>query len=211
MRSILIVLAAAAGLCARQPNTVTASVSKTQAIAAGTALFSVQLVEATLASNVDSALAALGPVGVSASQLNGVSVEISQGFIVSTYNFRIPVPAAGFTATRDKLITVQRNLANSQTQAIGWSSVQTPTNEDLAAALQQAMPSLLEKARQRADILAQHECGARGVGPTLRPRHCPRWAHGHRFAHRYVCCDPRPVVAQNTLRRRAISGCLKWP
>jgi len=155
MRNILLVLALGAGLAAQQPNTVTANVAVTQSIPAGTALFRVQLVEATLTSNVDSALAALAAAGISASQLNAVNVEINQGFVVSNYDFRVPVPAAEFVATRDKLITVQRNLANSQTQAIGWSSTQTPTDEQLAAALQQAIPSLMEKARQRAGLLAQ--------------------------------------------------------
>ena len=155
MRTIFLVLVLAAALPAQLPNTVTASVAVTQAITAGTALFRVQLVEATLTSNIDSALAVLAPTGISASQLNGVNVEISQGFIVSTYDFRFPVPAAEFAATRDKLITVQRALANSQTQGIGWSSTQTPTDEQLATALQQAMPSLMEKARQRANVLSQ--------------------------------------------------------
>ena len=155
MRIIFLVLVLTAELPAQQPNTVTASVAVTQAITAGTALFRVQLVEATLTSNIDSALAVLAPTGISASQLNGVNVEISQGFVVSTYDFRVPVPAAEFAATRDKLITVQRNLANSQTQGIGWSSTQTPTDEQLAAALREAMPSLMEKARQRANFLAQ--------------------------------------------------------
>ena len=155
MRSIFIGLALAAGLAAQQPNTVTANVALTQAITAGAALFRVQLVEATLTSNVDSAIAALAPAGVSPSQLNGVSVAISQGFVITTYDFRVPVPAAEFAATRDKLITVQRNLANSQTQGIGWSSAQTPTDEQLATALQQAMPSLMEKARQGASLPAQ--------------------------------------------------------
>ena len=155
MRTIFLVLVLAAALPAQLPNTVTASVAVTQAITAGTALFRVQLVEATLTSNIDSALAVLAPTGISASQLNGVNVEISQGFIVSTYDFRVPVPAAEFAATRDKLITVQRALANSQTQGIGWSSTQTPTDEQLATALQQAMPSLMEKARQRANFLSQ--------------------------------------------------------
>ena len=155
MRTIFLVLVLAAELPAQQPNTVTASVAVTQAITAGTALFRVQLVEATLTSNIDSALAVLAPTGISASQLNGVNVEISQGFIVSTYDFRVPVPAAEFAATRDKLITVQRALANSKTQGIGWSSTQTPTDEQLAAALREAMPSLMEKARQRANFLAQ--------------------------------------------------------
>ena len=155
MRVLLIGFALALGLAAQQPNTVTANVSVIQTVSAGTALFRVQLVEASLTSTVDSALAALAPAGVAASHLAGVSVAISQGFVITTYDFRVPVPGAEFPAMRDKLITVQRNLANSQTQGIGWSSSQTNTDEQLAAALQQAMPSLLEKARQRATLLAQ--------------------------------------------------------
>jgi len=154
MRIILIGLALAAGLAAQQPNTVTASVAVTQNIPAGTALFRVQLVETSISSTVDSALAALTPAGISASQLASVSVEISQGFLLTTYDFRVPVPAGEFASTRDKLITVQRNLTTSQTQGIGWSSSQSNTDEQLTAALQQAIPGLMEKVRQRAEILA---------------------------------------------------------
>lgn len=155
MRPILIAFVLAAGLAAQQPNTVTANVAVTHNITAGTALFRVQIADRNLASNLDSVLGTLAPAGVSASQLSGVSVEISQGFVFTTYDFRVPVPAAEFAAMRDKLITVQRNLAaNSQTHGMGWSSMQTPTDEQLAAALEQAMPSLMEKARQRANLLA---------------------------------------------------------
>jgi hypothetical protein len=154
MRSIVIGFVLAAGLAAQLPNTVTANVAVTQAITAGTAVFRIQLGDATLTSNIDSALAALAPAGVSASHLNGVSVDISQGYVLTTYDFRVPVPAPEFAAMRDKLITVQRTLANSQTQGISWSSTQTPTDEQLAAALERAMPSLMEKVRQRANLLA---------------------------------------------------------
>jgi len=155
VRFILIVLACLCSLAGQQPNTVTANVSVTQSISAGTAVFQIQLLEATLASNVDSALAVLTPVGVTAAHLNGVNVSISQGFIITTYDFRVPVPAAELGATRDKLIAVQRNLANSQTQGISWSSTLTPTDEQLASALERAMPALMERARQRAALLAQ--------------------------------------------------------
>ena len=110
--------------------------------------------ETALTSNVDSALTPLAAAGVNASHLNGVSVEVNQGFVVTTYDFRVPVPSGEFAATRDKMIAVQRNLANSQSQFFAWNSVQVPTDEQLASALEQAMPALMERAKQRANILA---------------------------------------------------------
>lgn len=155
MRSILIALALTFGLAAQQPNTVTANVSVTQPILAGSALFRIQLYELTLASNVDSAVAALAPAGVNASQLSGVNVAINQGYVVTSYDFLVPVSSGEFGAMRDKLINIQRNLTNSQTQGISWSGTQTPTDEQLASALETAMPTLLERARQRATLLAK--------------------------------------------------------
>lgn len=155
MRPLLLVLALAGGMFAQLPNTVTATVSVNQALSAGTTFFRIQFVEATLASTIDSALAGLNTVGVTATQLTGVSVAINQGFVLTTYDFLVPVPNAEFTATRDKIIALQRTLATSQTQFLGWSSTQAPTDDQIAAALQQAMPVLLERAKQRAGILAQ--------------------------------------------------------
>ena len=154
MRSILTALAFVTCLAAQQPNTVTANVSVTQGITAGTALFRVQLYELTLASTVDSAVAALAPAGVNSSQLSGVNVAINQGYVVTSYDFLVPVSSGELGAMRDKLITIQRNLANSQTQGLSWSGTQTPTDEELASALEKAMPTLLERARQRATLLA---------------------------------------------------------
>ncbi|MFN0106617.1 MAG: hypothetical protein ACKV2U_31545 [Bryobacteraceae bacterium] len=93
MRSILIALAVAAGLAAQQPNTVTANVSVSQPITTGTAVFRIQFVEAGLSSTVDSAVTVLGPASVAASQLGDVTVELSQGFMITTCNFAVPVPA----------------------------------------------------------------------------------------------------------------------
>jgi hypothetical protein len=154
MRTLLLLLTFSAGLAAQQPNTVTANVSLTQSISAGTAVFRLQMLETALTSNVESALAPLAAAGVNASHLSGVSVELNQGFVVTTYDFRVPVPSGEFAATRDKMITVQRNLANSQSQYFAWNSVQIPTDEQLAAALEQAMPALMERAKQRANLLA---------------------------------------------------------
>lgn len=155
MRTLCIVLCLAASLAAQQPNTVTANVEITQPVTTATATFRIQFVEATLASTVDSALAGLASIGVAASQLNSVSVALSQGFVITTYDFVLRVPAGEFTATRDKLITLNRTLGNSQTQALGWNSTRTPSDEELATALETAMPTLLDRARQRAALLAK--------------------------------------------------------
>lgn len=154
MRSILLLLAAAACAFAQQPNTVTASVSHQQQITTSTAVFQIQLVDASLNSTVDSAAGVLASVGVNSSHLTDVSVAISQGYLLTTYNFTLPVASGDFAATRDKLLTVQRNLSNSQTQGLGWSSSQIPTDDELASALELAMPALLEKAKRKASLLA---------------------------------------------------------
>ena len=156
MRFLFVSLALAASLFAQsqQPNTVSAAATVTQAIPASNAVFDIQFVDATLTSSVDSAATALAPVGVTAANLSSVNVAISQGFILTTYNFRLSVPAAELGATRDKIIAVQRTLSNSQTQGLGWSSNLRPSNDDLAKALELAMPELLARAKQRAELLA---------------------------------------------------------
>lgn len=155
MRFILITLALAASLFAQQqPNTVSAAATVTQVIPASTAVFDIQLVDATLTSSVDSAVATLTPAGVTAANLSSVNVAISQGFILTTYNFRLTVGAAELGATRDKIIAIQRTLSNSQTQGLGWSTNLRPSNDDLARALELAMPELLTRAKQRAQLLA---------------------------------------------------------
>lgn len=155
MRSLLLVLCAAAGLAAQQPNTVTATVQMAQPVATANATFRIQFIEATTGSSVDTAVAALSSVGVSSSQLSAVNVELSQGFVITTYDFLLNVPSGEYAATRDKLIAVQRSLANSQTQGLGWTASRTPTDDELTAALETAMPALLERARQRAALLAK--------------------------------------------------------
>jgi len=154
MRLALLALTAAA-LFAQQPNTVTANVSVTQSVAAGATIFRIQYLDANTASTIDSALTALGSAGVAASHLSEVTVEISQGFFITTYNFNLKVPSGEFAATRDKLVAIQRTLATSQTQALGWTSTQTPTEDEISAALEQALPGLLDEARRRAGLLAR--------------------------------------------------------
>ena len=147
-------LATACAVCAQQPNTVTVNVSTTQPVAAGTASFAIQFAETNLASTVDSALGVMGNAGVTASNLTGISVSISQGFIVTQYDFTLAVPASQFSAARDKLIAVQRNLVNSNTQFIGWTTSYAASDEDTANALQQALPGLLAQAKLQAGALA---------------------------------------------------------
>jgi hypothetical protein len=136
MRFVFLTLALAAGLAAQQPNTVTANVSLSQTITTGTAVFFVQFLDASSSSTVDSAVAALTSAGVTASDLVDVAVELNQGFVVTTYNFKMRVASGQQTATRDKFIAIQRTLANSQTQAIGWSSSVIPTDDEISTALQ---------------------------------------------------------------------------
>lgn len=155
MRLILLLLSAAALFSQQLPNTVTATASLTQSVAAANTVFKVQFVEATLTSTVDSALAVIGSAGLNASHLSAVTVEISQGFVLTNYDFQLTVPTSEFAATRDKLIAIQRTLANSQTQGIGWSSLRAPSDEELAKALELALPELLNRVKQRAALLAQ--------------------------------------------------------
>lgn len=167
MRLFLVSLALAAGLAAQQPNTVTANVSLSQNITTGTAVFYVQFLDASSSSTVDSAVAALTSAGVTATHLVDVSVALNQGFVVTTYNFKMPVAAGQLGATRDKFIAIQRTLATSQSQAIGWSSSVIPTEDELSTALQQALPNLLALAKTRAGALATAMNASLGAMVTL--------------------------------------------
>ncbi|MFN0169812.1 MAG: hypothetical protein ACKV22_25600 [Bryobacteraceae bacterium] len=158
------VLAAVCIASAQQlPNTVSASVSTILPASTGTATFSIQFVDANLASTVDTALGVLSDSGAATSNLTGISVSISQGFILTQYEFAVPVPASQFSTTRDRLIAIQRSLQNSATQGLGWTTAYTANADDRLRALQQALPSLLEKARQQAEVLAA------GISRTLGP------------------------------------------
>jgi hypothetical protein len=137
-----------------QPNTVSATVSVLQPMTAGTATFQIQFLDANSNSTLDSALSAAGGAGAAASTLSGISVSLNQGFVVTQYDFTVPVPAAQYAATRDKLIAAQRVLANSNSQGLGWSTSYAATEEDAAKALELAMPNLLTQARQQAAVLA---------------------------------------------------------
>lgn len=141
-------------LGAQQPNTVSATVSTTQALTAATASFQVQFLDASLSSTVDTAIGVVGGAGASAANLTGVSVSISQGFVVTQYDFLVAVPADQFAATRDKLIAAQRAVANVNTQAVSWSTSYAVSEEVANRALEQAMPNLLNQARQQAGVLA---------------------------------------------------------
>lgn len=141
-------------LGAQQPNTVSATVSTTQALTAATASFQVQFLDASLSSTVDTAIGVVGGAGASAANLTGVSVSISQGFVVTQYDFLVAVPADQFAATRDKLIAAQRAVANVNTQAVSWSTSFAVSEEVANRALEQAMPNLLNQARQQAGVLA---------------------------------------------------------
>jgi hypothetical protein len=174
MRFVFLTLALAAGLAAQQPNTVTANVSLSQTISTGTAVFFVQFLDASSSSTVDSAVAALTSAGVTASDLVDVAVELNQGFVVTTYNFKLRVASGQLGATRDKFIAIQRTLANSQTQAIGWSSSVIPTDDEISTALQQALPNLLALAKTRAGALAAAMNASLGAvvtltAPTIEP------------------------------------------
>jgi uncharacterized protein YggE len=149
------VMADAFSLFAQQPNSVSVTVSSTQASSAGTAAFRVQFVDANLSSTVDTALGVLSSTGIAASNLTGISVAINQGFVVTQYDFTLAVPATQFTTTRDRLIAAQRSLANVNTQGIGWTTAFSLSEEDVSRTFEQALPALLEKARQQAGVLAR--------------------------------------------------------
>ncbi len=138
----------------QQPNTVSVTVSTPQPVTLGTATFRAQFLDASLNSTLDSALGVLGSSGAATANLSGVSVSINQGFVVTQYDFAIIVPAAQFAATRDKLLAAQRAIANVNSQAIGWTSSYSATDEDAAKTLEQAMPNLLSQAKQQAGVLA---------------------------------------------------------
>jgi hypothetical protein len=150
----LLWLTATSAFAASPPATVAATVSATVPATAGTATFTIQLLDASLTANLDGALSVLQDTGASASTLTGIAVSISQGLIVTQYNFSVRVPASGFAATRDRLLAIQRSLQNSTSRAVGWSTVYTPGDEDLVNAVREAMPGLMERARAKAEVLA---------------------------------------------------------
>jgi hypothetical protein len=150
----LLGLAASAVFAASPPATVAATVSATVPATAGAATFTIQLLDASLTANLDGALSVLQDTGASASTLTGIAVSVSQGLIVTQYNFSVRVPASEFAATRDRLLAIQRSLQNSTSRAVGWSTVYTPGEEDLVKAVREAMPGLMEKARATAEVLA---------------------------------------------------------
>lgn len=139
---------------AQQPNTVSTTVFTTQPVAAGTAVFTVQFYDANLSSTLDTALAVVGSTGANAANLTVSSVYLNQGFLITEYDFTIKVPSGEFTATRDRLIAVQRTLSTSNTQGIDWTNAYTVTDDDAAKALESALPGLIDKARQQAGVLA---------------------------------------------------------
>jgi uncharacterized protein YggE len=155
MRLFICSVAMLAGLwslSAQQPQTVTVTVSANQPANAGTATFRIQFLDANLASTIDSALNVLKDTGVSANNLDTVSVSLSQGFVVTQYDFTLRVPAAEFSPLRDRLITIQRGVPTSQ--AVGWTTSYAASDDDVSAALEAALPGLLTKARQRAGVVA---------------------------------------------------------
>jgi hypothetical protein len=139
---------------AQEPNTVTATVSTTRNVSAGTATFRIQFLDTNLSSVVDTPLNLMQDLGLTPANLTGVSISISQGFVITQYDFTLSVPAAQFGATRDRLLTIQRGLQTSASQAVGWTTTYAASTEETASALAQVLPSLLEQARQRAELLA---------------------------------------------------------
>ena len=139
---------------AQQPNTVSTTVSTTQPVAASTAVITVQFYDAGLNSTLDTALAVVGSTGANAANLTASSVYLNQGFLITEYDFTIEVPSGEFTATRDKLVAVQRTLATSNTQGLDWTNAYTISDDDTAKALESALPGLIDKARAQASVLA---------------------------------------------------------
>jgi hypothetical protein len=139
---------------AQQPNTVSTTVSTTQPVAASTAVITVQFYDAGLNSTLDTALAVVGSTGANAANLTASSVYLNQGFLITEYDFTIKVPSGEFTATRDKLVAVQRTLATSNTQGLDWTNAYTISDDDTAKALESALPGLIDKGRAQASVLA---------------------------------------------------------
>lgn len=162
--SLALAVATLAPLAAQTvPNTVTVTVSTTQPAAAGTAAFRIQFLDANLNSTLDTALGALRDTGAAPATLTGTSASLSQqGFVITQYDFAVNVPVEQFAATRDRLIAVQRTLANVNSQAVSWSSSYRPTPAEQAKALETALPTLLEQAARQAAPLATAMGGKTG-------------------------------------------------
>ena len=139
---------------AQIPNTVSATASLTRAVTGGTATFQIQVLDTSLSASVDTAVRIGSAGGASADNLADVQVSLNQGFIVSQYTFSVKVAAADFASTRDRLLAAQRSLSSSSTQFLSWSVDYNVTDDDQAAALQAALPALLDRSRKQADALA---------------------------------------------------------
>jgi hypothetical protein len=150
--STLSLLACAA--LAQEPNTVTASVSSTLTAAGGTAVFRVQFLDAAASSTVETAANAVGSTGASAANLASVNVALSQGVVVTQYDFLVRVPASEYAGRRDALIALQRSLQNSTSQALGWEVNYEVTDAEIARVKKEATSGLLERAREDAEALA---------------------------------------------------------
>ncbi|MBK5290469.1 MAG: SIMPL domain-containing protein [Acidobacteriia bacterium] len=152
-----------AGVCvvSAQPAKVTANVSVTQTAAAGTASFLIQFLDANLSSTIDTPLGVLKDTGLAASHLSEISVALNQGFVVTTYDFTLNLPAEQYAATRDRLIAIQRSMQTTTSQALGWSTSFSASEEEMSKALEQALPALLVSARAKAALLAT------AIGKTL--------------------------------------------
>jgi hypothetical protein len=154
MRALSLLVLAAWSLTAQTPNTVTTTATVTKAATAGNAIFQVQFLDTSLSANIDGALAVIGGAGASAENLSAVTVSISQGFLVTAHTFSVSVPAGSYAATRDKLIAAQRTLSNSNSQGLSWSVSYTPSPDDSARMLREALPGLVERTRSDAESLA---------------------------------------------------------
>ncbi len=146
---------------AQQPNTVTATVSGVQPATGGTAVFRIQFLSAALTSTVETAVSAVGSLGLSASNLTSVSVALSQGVVASQYDFTLRTPAPEFVAKRDAVIALQRAQTSAST-AVGWSVSYEVEEAEMARVRKEALAGLLERARADAESLAS--AMGRGLG-----------------------------------------------
>lgn len=147
------------------PNTLKVPASLKVNLAPSEVVFQIDFADTTR--SLDAAVTLLKDAGISASNLVSFSTGTTQtGVFYFVYSFELPVPFASFGATRDRLETLRRNLANTVSISYGTLPA-TASADDIQLAREKALPDLIAQARQKAPALALAAALRANVGSVL--------------------------------------------
>ncbi|MEO7649386.1 MAG: hypothetical protein ABIZ80_02885 [Bryobacteraceae bacterium] len=134
------------------PNTLKVPASLKVNLPPSEVVFQVDLADTTR--SLDAAAALLKDAGISASNLVAFSTGTTQtGVFYFVYSFELTVPFASFGATRDRLETLRRSLANTVSMSFGTLPA-TASADDIQLARERALPDLIAQASKKAPALA---------------------------------------------------------